>query len=255
MGKLPRLTANVMHDFEHFSESEWEDRGELAWNEFDWQQYLKQNEKEIARFLTLYLQFKGRPDHLDEVARLMGWGEQDWAPGKVDPAPPAAAAAPSTEVPAAPPADDAEDFEDAPHTYTIHKHPVFIATRGLNQHLNHVWEHFLATGNDLSVNAGLAWKFGLSLHAGELNSVMAIHALDLGDFTLTICHLKNALNAVNHSLSLLNLLPLGGNSAHSQFFREVQATLFDLREIWLRVMNDCRVENSHRAADGADERE
>jgi hypothetical protein len=253
-----------MHDFEHFSESEWEDRGELSWNEFDWQQYLKQNEKEIARFLTLYLQFKGRPDHLDEVARLMGWGDQDWAPGKDEPTqalaesgpggdPSAAASGPTLDAPS--PESEDDDFEDLPNTYTIHKHPVFIATRGLNQHLNHVWEVFIANGNDLGVNTGLAWKFAASIHAGELNSVMAIHALDLGDFTLTICHLKNALNAVNHSLSLLHALPLGGNSTHSQFFREVQATLFDLREIWLRVMSDCRVENNHRAADGADDRD
>ncbi len=253
-----------MHDFEHFSDSEWEDRGELSWTEFDWQQYLKQNEKEIARFLTLYLQFKGRPDHLDEVARLMGWGEQDWAPGTEDSpaatpkigtgAPPAATANLPSDAPT-PEAESDDELEDLPHTYTIHKHPVFIATRGLNQYLNHVWELFIASGNDLGVNTSLAWKFAASLHAGELNSVMAIHALDLGDFTLTICHLKNALNAVNHSLSLLHALPLGGNTAHSQFFREVQATLFDLREIWLRVMSDCRVENSHRAADGTDDRE
>jgi hypothetical protein len=237
-----------MQDFEHFSESEWEDRGELGLNEFDWQQYLKQNEKEIARFLALYLQHKHRPDHLDEAARLMGWGDQEWAPGD------AAASAPATET-ASRPASPDENFEDAPNTYTIHKHPVFIATRGLHQHLTHVWEQFLATGNDLSVNTSLAWKFAASLHAGELNSVMAIHALDLGDFTLTICHLKNALSAVNHSLSLLHLLPLGGSAVHRQFFREVQSTLFDLREIWLRVMNDCRVENGHRAPDSPDERE
>jgi hypothetical protein len=240
-----------MQDFEHFSESEWEDRGELAWNEYDWQQYLKQNEKEIARFLTLYLQHKHRPDHLDEAARLMGWGDQEWAPGDASAAPKPVAA----PLPAPQPTAEAEDFEDAPATYTIHKHPVFIATRGLHLHLNHLWEHFLASGNDLSVNTGLAWKFAGSLNAGELNSVMAIHALDLGDFSLAICHLKNALSAVNHSLSLLHQLPLGNHAVHGQFFRDVQTALFDLREIWLRVMNDCRVENNHRAPDGLDERE
>jgi hypothetical protein len=240
-----------MHDFEHFSESEWEDRGELAWNEFDWQQYLKQNEKEIARFLALYLQHQHRTDRLDEAARLMGWGEQEWAPGDIA----ATATATASTDPASSATEEEDELEDAEHTYTIHKHPVFIATRGLHQHLNHVWEHFLANGNDLSVHTGLAWKFAGSLHAGELNSVMAIHALDLGDFSLTICHLKNALSAVNHSLSLLHLLPLGSTAVHGQFFREVQTTLFDLREIWLRVMNDCRVENSHRGPDEQEDRE
>jgi hypothetical protein len=243
------------HDFENFSDGEWDDRGELAWNEFDWQQYLKQNEKEIARFLALYHQHKARPEHLDEVAHLMGWDDQEWAPGEED------AAETKTASANPPPAEldlpdlAEEDFDDAADTYTIHKHPVFIATRGLYQHLYLAWEHFLANGNDLSVNPSLAWKFAASLHAGELNSVMAIHALDLGDFTLTICHLKNALSAVNHSLSMLQMLPLANNSYRAQFFREVQTALFDLREIWLRVMNDCREENRRRTLGEQEDRD
>ncbi|HTB62328.1 MAG TPA: hypothetical protein VK737_01965 [Opitutales bacterium] len=248
-----------MPDFEFFSESEWEDRGELAWNEFDWQQYLKQNEQEIARFLALYLEHRHKPDRLDEVARHMGWGEQEWAPGdaaaKLDDKAPSASMPFATPDSGADATADEEDGEEVIKPYTIHKHPVFIATRGLNQHLSHVWEHFIANGKDMGVNPSLAWKFASSLHVGELNSVMAIHALDFGDFTLTICHLKNALSAVNHSLSLLHAMPLGNNRAHGQFFRDVQSALFDLREIWLRVMSDCRVEYNHGASDDPDERE
>ncbi|HVU37123.1 MAG TPA: hypothetical protein VHC95_02210 [Opitutales bacterium] len=243
-------------DFENFPDGEWEDRGELAWNEFDWQQYLKQNDKEIARFLALYYQQQPGADHLDEVARLMGWGDQEWAPGDEP------ASTPSTANGATPAADSAaaaeffdEDFDDDVDTYTIHKHPVFIATRGLYQHLYHVWERFLASGNDLSINASLAWQFAASLHAGELNSIMAIYALDLGDFTLAICHLKNALSAVNHSLSLLHRLPLASTGVPGQFFRDVQTSLFDLREIWLRVMNDCREENRRRTPGETEEQE
>ena len=237
------------HDFENFSEGEWEDRGELVWNEFDWQQYLKQNDKEVARFLTLYHQHQGRSERLDEVARLMGWGDEEWAPGEDG----------ATDEASSPPrvAEAAldlsgfsdfldEDFDAVADTYTIHKHPVFIATRGLYQHLYYTWEHFLSSASESHVNLSLSWKFATSLHAGDLNAVMAIHALDLGDFTLTICHLKNALSALNHSLSLLHALPVGNKAAQGLFFREVQATLFDLREIWLRVMNDCREENRRR---------
>jgi hypothetical protein len=231
-------------DFESFSDGEWEDRGELAWNEYDWQQYLKQNEKEIARFLALHNQHKYHPDHLDQVAHLMGWDNQEWAPADES----APAAPPPVPAPdgAANPVTGEDANDDTADTYTIHKHPVFIASRGLYQHLYLVWEHFMAQGPSPLVNPNLAWKFATSLHAGELNSVMAIHALDLGDFTLTICHLKNALSAVNHSLSMLQMLPLANIAHHVQFFREIQTDLFDLREIWLRVMNDCREENRRR---------
>ncbi|MGA2053352.1 MAG: hypothetical protein ABSH19_08575 [Opitutales bacterium] len=242
-------------DFEAFSDGEWEDRGELAWNEFDWQQYLKQNEKEIARFLALYNQHKHVPDHLDQIAHLMGWDDQEWAPADDSASPaPAAPPVPASETPSPSSGEDDTD-DDEVDTYTIHKHPVFIATRGLYQHLYLVCEHFMAQGPGTVINPGLTWKFASSLHAGELNSVMAIHALDLGDFTLTICHLKNALSAVNHSLSLLHVLPLASTAYHVQFFREIQTGLFDLREIWLRVMNDCREENRRRTLGEQDERE
>jgi hypothetical protein len=241
-------------DFESFSEGDWEDRGELAWNEFDWQQYLKQNEKEIARFLALYNQHKHLPEHLDHVAHLMGWDDQEWAPADDD-APAKPAVPPAAPAADAAPASPDEIDEDAVDTYTIHKHPVFIATRGLYQHLYLVWEHFMAHGAGSFASPSLAWKFATSLHIGELNAVMAIHALDLGDFALTICHLKNALSAVNHSLSLVQLLPLTNTAHHVQFFREVQTSLFDLREIWLRVMNDCREENRRRTLGEQEERE
>ena len=38
------------YDFDNLSEGEWDDRGETAWNEFDWQQYLQQNDRDIDKF-------------------------------------------------------------------------------------------------------------------------------------------------------------------------------------------------------------
>ncbi len=237
----------MSHDFENFSEGDWENRGELAWSEFDWQQYLKQNEKEIARFLALYLQYKHEPTHLDTVAKLMEWGDDDWAPADDHEARHRSQTTTATAeaTPPAPPPEDEEDDDE--QVYTIHRHPVFIATRGLYQHIYQVWEHFMGPANPFA-NPQLAWKFGSSLHAGELNAIMAIHALDLLDFTLAICHLKNALSAVNHSQSMLQMLPPVHTAHHVAFFREIQTALFDLREIWLRVMSDCREEHRRRTA-------
>jgi hypothetical protein len=190
------------HDLENFLDGEWEDRGELAWNEFDWQKYLRQNDQEVASFLAFYQQLKHNPNHLDEVAFLMGWGEEEWAPADGESLS-SAAGIPFLANEAASADLFNDELEDEVGAYTIHKHPVFVATRGLCQYFNQAWDRFLSSGQGTRVNASLAWKFAASLHAGEFNSIMAIHALDIGDFTLAICHLKNALSSVNHSLSLL----------------------------------------------------
>ena len=139
--------------------------------------------------------------------------------------------------------EDRQEDESAP--YTLHRHPVFVVTRSLYRYLHQSWEHFMQQ-NGPTVSAKLAWDYAGSLHQGEMNVLLSIQALDLGDFGLSICHLKNALSALNQSLALLNELT-HPNEAHLESYRnEVRIRLFDLRELWIRVMGDCRHECQHR---------
>jgi len=50
------------------SDNEWEDRGELAWNEFDWEKYLREQDDVIHRYLAFYEQLKDHDDRIDEAA-------------------------------------------------------------------------------------------------------------------------------------------------------------------------------------------
>lgn len=226
------------YEFDGYSDGDWESHEELAWNEFDWQQYLKENEREIGEFLVHYHRLKHRPDHLDEIARILGWDAEDWA--------------------AADQEDDDEEHsgdegvmredDGSLSPYTIHKHPVYIVTHGLYQHIFHCWEHF-TTQNHRTLSPILATRFPVSLHAGELNAFMAINALDMGDFNLAICHLKNALAALNHTMGLLQQLNIRNTRAQSLFQAECMGVFFDLREVWLRIMNDCREEERRHGGD------
>ncbi|MGE9294381.1 hypothetical protein [Ruficoccus sp. ZRK36] len=226
-------------DFENFSDGDWDQNEELAWNEYDWQRYLRQNEREISDFLTHYHKLKHEPDHLDAIARIMGWDREEWSPGEM---------VEDTDF-------DAQEENERPRSssegdmdpYTIHKHPVFIVTHGLYQHLFKCWEMFTLQ-NQRSISPVMVGRFGASLHAGEINAVMAINALDMGDYNLTICHLKNSLSALNHSLALLQKLSIKNDRILNLFQSETTRTLFDLREVWLRVMNDCR-EEERRGSD------
>ncbi len=224
----------MSYEFEGFSEGDWDSHEELAWNEFDWQHYLKGNEREIAEFLAHYHRLKHRPDHLDEIARILGWDMEEWSMGE---------------------GGDDDDEEGAMREdesglepYTIHKHPVYVVTHGLYLHLFQCWEHFTAQ-NHRTLSPILASRFPSSLHAGELNAFMAINALDMGDFNLAVCHLKNALAALNHTMSLIQQITVKSQRVQSLFQAECMGVLFDLREVWLRVMNDCR-EEERRHQDG-----
>jgi len=230
-------------DFDNFSDGDWDQNEELAWNEHDWQRYLKNNEREIADFLHHYHKLKHEPDHLDTIARNMGWDHEDWSPGEFQED---AGYYGEGEEPERQRKEAETDSDIDP--YTIHKHPVFIVTHGLYQHMFKCWELFTLQ-NQRSLNPVAVGRYSASLHAGEINAVMAISALDMGDYNLAVCHLKNALAAVNHTLALLQKLNIKSTRILRLYQAEASRTLFDLREVWLRVMNDCR-EEERRSREG-----
>ena len=75
---------------------------------------------------------------------------------------------------------------------------------------------------------------------GERHSLLAANSLDLGDYLLAVCHLKKAHAALNESLRINRLFSHQSNKVLEEYFKETNLRLHDLREIWLRVMHDCR---------------
>ncbi|MGJ3243950.1 MAG: hypothetical protein ACFE0O_13490 [Opitutales bacterium] len=228
-------------------DGEWEDRGDVAWNEWDWRQYLRKADRETLRFISLYESLKNEPNHLDEVARRMGWDREDWAPAQEDDdergvEPPDLSAigeSPPSQIPDA--AFDLDDFDP----YTMHRHPVYIVSYGLYQTIRRGWEAFMDAHAE-SLTPAFTWRFGESLRRGENQALQAVQALDLGDYGLAVCHLKAAHAAVNQSLGLLQTLTSKRSAILRLFLQEMNRRLFDLREIWLRVLADCREENRRR---------
>ena len=50
-----------------------EEHGELVWNEFDWERYLRQRDESVAAYQRCYDEAAESTDRLDEVARQLGW--------------------------------------------------------------------------------------------------------------------------------------------------------------------------------------
>jgi hypothetical protein len=208
-------------------ESEWDDRGELAWNEFDWERYLREQDEAIHRYLRFYESAKDSADRIDEVAEKMGWGQDDWSEE-----------ADSDDDEAS--EDDEEDFSSEPDVYTLHKNPIFIATKAIYLGLNRSWQSLAA--DEAKVPQPLALALLAALHRGEENAVQAIHALDFGDYAMAVSLFKRALSSLNGTLALLNSETAQGHRTLMAWREEAQRRLFDLREVWLRVIAECRDE-------------
>ena len=208
------------------SENQWEDRGDLAWNEFDWERYLREQDEAVHRYLRFYESCKGAADRIDQVAEKMNWAQDDWSDD---------ADADEFED------DDDEDDDDDPEdVYTLHKNPIFIATKAIYLGLNRSWQNVaLETGK---IPQELAVRLLASLHFGEEQAVQAIHALDFGDYAMAVSLFKRALSALNGSLALLNDDSIPRYRHVLAWREEALPSLFDLREVWLRVIAECREE-------------
>ena len=219
-----------MSDFDSDSspENEWEERGDLAWNEFDWERYLREQDDSIHRYLGFYEAFRHSPTRIDAVAEQMGWGTGNWS-DEEEPA-----EFPETEVSA-----ETSDREEA-EIYTLHKNPIFIATKAIYLSVKRPWD--LNAGDAAKVPPPLALGLLAALHRGEEQAVQAIHALDFGDYAMAISLFKRALSALNSTLALLNADSATAHRAVMAYREETLPKLFDLREIWLRVISECREE-------------
>jgi hypothetical protein len=219
-----------MSDFDSDSspENEWEERGDLAWNEFDWERYLREQDDSIHRYLGFYEAFRHSPTRIDAVAEQMGWGQGNWSDEEI------VSESNDEEVPA-----ESAEGEEA-EVYTLHKNPIFIATKAIYLSVKRPWE--LNAGDAAKVPPALALGLLAALHRGEEQAVQAIHALDFGDYAMAISLFKRALSALNATLALLNADTATAHRAVMAYREETLPKLFDLREIWLRVISECREE-------------
>ena len=198
-----------------------EGSGPAPWTEGDWTAYLRRQDLEVARFLSAYNEVKSTPDRLDTCARRMGWEPGEWSPG---------AEPPETEPDPAVPAD---------LPYCIHQHPVFVAARGLCIQSSTAFRTLLRDSG-AAVPPLLAAEVMLALWDAHHNTVMAVNATDTGDLPLAIAQMKRALGSINTAIGLLQGLPAEARLGSNGALEDAQAALFDLRDVCLRVISDCR---------------
>ena len=172
-------------------------------------------------------------ERLDWVARQMGWDSADWSVSEFT-------EEEEEEGEAWRAADDQDLIDADQDPYTLHRHPVYVVGTGLFLYLRYTWRHIINEQGD-EIGPMLAWDFADSLNEAEKHCLMALQCMDMGDFLLCIVHLKRALRGINLSLSHLPVL-VSVSPAPERLHATLRSRLFDLREVCLRVLMDCREE-------------
>ena len=235
------MSENQFDGLPDNNNNNWDDTWAFPWNEFDWERHQKEQDKVLQAYLGHYEKFIGRHDRIDEVAHSMGWDQEDWTNDESE-----EGANPAESMSAV----EENENRDAPlDPYTIQKHPVFIATRALFFWLQRAWELVApACGPRLPMRTALAFTHALG--RAEQWGLLATQSLDMGDFSLSVCQLKRAMVELNAGLHQLQSQDESLHPAFAQFRRQALVRLFDIREIWLRVMRDCRDEINRRVSEG-----
>ncbi|MCG8529008.1 MAG: hypothetical protein MI748_21705 [Opitutales bacterium] len=211
----------------------WDGKGELEWTEKSWKQFLRDADSEVGRFIKIYQSLKDDTQRLDHTALAMGWDAEEW----------------STDLELTDERSewseqfsDEDEFDDMDDDdpYTIHKHPLYVTSRALYGFLNFHWKIIVSDYSNV-VNLNDACEFSDSVRNGETNAIMGIHALEMGDYNLVVCHLQRAMEALNQSLGVFQrVLSKENVEVEEEIAGEFQIGFFDLREVWLRVIRECR---------------
>jgi len=212
-------------DSDGMFENDWDERREISWTEADWEAYLAEHETAVRDYLKHYEQLSAAPDRIDEVARRMGWDMQ-----------------PETEANELPETESTEEtepsFDEDFDLYTVHRNPVHIATKALYAGLIANWERIAA--HPERVHPAQAIGVLGALYRGREHALQAVQSLDMGDYSLAICFFKRGLRELNDTLARLSQEPDASEGLLARYREFATPRLFDLREIWLRVMAECR---------------
>jgi hypothetical protein len=212
-------------DSDGLFDNDWDDCGELSWTEADWQKYLANQETAVREYIKHYDQLPATMDRIDEAARRMGWELAD--------VPEAVAEEANADLDAA-----EEIFEGDWDPYTLHRNPVYISSRALYLSLLAHWERVAAQPGRVPPALGITLQ--ALLYRGSEQSLQAVQALEMGDYTLAVVLFKRALRELNFTIARLNEPDATATPLAIRFREYAMPRLFDLREIWLRVMNECR---------------
>ena len=194
-----------------------EGEGNLAWNEFDWQQYLNQNKREIHEFIALY---QNAESSFNPFEAIMYEESDTTSPFEIN--------------------QEESEYEIAPDPYTIHRHPLFIVAKGLTIDICKSWEKLIAEKN-AGVTVGIAWKFAKALQEIEYHVNGGIYAIDINEAALAIAHLKNSLSNLNEAMRVANQIgPYCKEELSLGNFENVKMTLFNLRGAIMKILDECR---------------
>ena len=208
--------------------SGFEHEPERAWDEYDWERFLQQQDHKTERYMELLERYLDDPQRDQIIAQEMGWTQlleaKDW----------------SAEVDALLDPDEPDDEEGEVQSPvpsdTFEDHSLYRAAFGLT-----IWIDRLFDQDSSLQNEPAAVK--LATHSALASAKLAAALSDDGvdEIGMTIAYLKRALKAITASMDAANQL-LGDKLITAEQHGVLQQRLFQVRDGIITLMGEYRGE-------------
>ena len=217
---------------------EFDHESERAWDEYDWERFLQQQDHKTEKYMELLEKYLDDPQRDQIIAREMGWtqllNENDWS-GEVD----SILAEESGEAET----DYGKENDNSAPGDNFEDHSLYRAAFALTVWIDQLFDQDTALQNEPS-----AVKLATHAALASAKLAAALSDDDVDEIGMTIAYLKRALKAITVSLEAATQLRSDKLITPHQY-AVLQQRLFQVRDGIITLMGEYRCEWRRRFGD------
>jgi hypothetical protein len=204
------------------------DEPERAWDEYDWERFLQQQDSKTERYMELFEKYIDDPNRDQIIAQEMGWTHLVDQPAEcID----GAEFDPEFEADF----ENAED-EDADDQDVFESHPLYQSAFSLTVWIDQLFEEMPSVAS-----SPVGVKLASHVAVASAKLAAALSDRDTEEIGMTIAYLKRALRAISTAVEAANQMSHDG-SLKSRQFLELNERIFHVRDSIIVMMGDLRAE-------------
>src|ERR1700746_1673001 len=198
------------------------DEPEPAWDEYDWERFLQQQDSKTERYMELFEKYIDDPNRDQIIAREMGW------PHLLEPT--------SDELEEIEFEGDSADENEEDLRETFESHPLYQSAFSLTVWIDQLFDEAPVPASNSS---GVRLASHVAVASAKLAAALSDQESE--EIGMTIAYLKRALGAISTAIEAATQLSHDG-SLKSRQFQELYERIFHVRDSIIVMMGDLRAE-------------
>jgi hypothetical protein len=200
------------------------DEPERAWDEYDWERFLQQQDSKTERYMELFEKYIDDPNRDQIIAQEMGWTHLlDQPTEEVE------------EIEFEPDFEAEEESEDETQE-VFESHPLYQSAFSLTVWIDQLFDEVPSVA---SSPLGVKLASHVAVASAKLAAALSDHETE--EIGMTIAYLKRALRAISTAVEAATQMSYDG-SLKSRQFEELYQRLFQVRDSIIVMMGDLRAE-------------